>query len=247
MIFRSVMQMLPALLFVATLLPFTAAHAGVVIAGTRVVYPAQEKEVTVSLQNAGQRPALVQLWIDDGDQDTPPELAKAPFVVTPPLLRMEGGDKQAMRIRFAGAAQPTDRESVFWLNMLEIPPSSDGSEEQLELAFRSRIKLFYRPAGLPGDAESAHRQLRWSLQRGAQGISLHVDNPTAWHVSFADVGLRVGGVEAGEAGSGMVAPRSSQTFVIEGLSAVPPGTPSVAYRTITDLGAVQQAVAPLPE
>ncbi|MEN5424992.1 fimbria/pilus periplasmic chaperone [Stenotrophomonas pennii] len=243
----AVMRILPALVFLATLLPVTPAHAGVVIAGTRVVYPAQEKEVTVSLQNAGQRPALVQLWIDDGDQDTPPELAKAPFVVTPPLLRMEGGDKQAMRIRFAGPAQPTDRESVFWLNMLEIPPSSDSSEERLELAFRSRIKLFYRPAGLPGDAETAHRQLRWSLQRGAQGVSLQVDNPTPWHVSFADVGLRVGGVEAGQAGSGMVAPRSSRTFVLEGLSAVPSGKRSIAYSTITDLGAVQEAVVPLPE
>lgn len=243
----AVMRMLPALVFLAALLPVTPGHAGVVIAGTRVVYPAQEKEVTVALQNAGQRPALVQLWIDDGDQDTPPELAKAPFVVTPPLLRMEGGDKQAMRIRFAGPAQPTDRESVFWLNMLEIPPSSDSTEERLELAFRSRIKLFYRPAGLPGDAETAHRQLRWSLQRGAQGVSLQVDNPTPWHVSFADVGLRVGGVEAGQAGSGMVAPRSSQTFVFEGLSAVPSGKRSIAYSTITDLGAVQEAVVPLPE
>lgn len=241
----AVMRMLPALVFLAALLPVTPAHAGVVIAGTRVVYPAQEKEVTVSLDNAAQRPALVQLWIDDGDQDTPPELAKAPFVVTPPLLRIDGGEKQALRIRFTGPAQPADRESVFWLNMLEIPPSSDSTEERLELAFRTRIKLFYRPAGLPGDAATAHRQLQWSVLQGAQEVTLRVHNPTPWHVSFAEIGLQSGSVQAGHAGSGMVAPRSSQTFRLEGLTAVPVGELGVAYSTISDEGAVQPAVVPV--
>ena len=240
----AVIRMLPALVFLAALLPVTPAHAGVVIAGTRVVYPAQEKEVTLGLNNEAQRPALVQLWIDDGDQDTPPEEAKAPFVMTPPLLRMDAGTRQAVRIRFTGPSQPGDRESLYWLNVLEIPPSS-AEEDRLDLAFRSRIKLFYRPAGLPGEADSAHRQLRWSLQQRAGGLAVQVDNPTPWHVSFAAISLTVDGKVSADTGSGMVAPRATQVFPLDGLATRPPGAIGIEYSTITDVGAVQSASASL--
>lgn len=240
----AVIRMLPALVFLAALLPVTPAHAGVVIAGTRVVYPAQEKEVSLGLNNEAQRPSLVQLWIDDGDQDTPPEEAKAPFVVTPPLLRMDAGARQAVRIRFTGPAQPGDRESLYWVNVLEIPPSS-AEEDRLDLAFRSRIKLFYRPAGLPGEADSAHRQLRWSLQQRAGGLAVQVDNPTPWHVSFAAISLTVDGKVSADTGSGMVAPRAAQAFPLDGLATRPPGAIGIEYSTITDVGAVQPASASL--
>src|SRR3546814_9447820 len=43
------------------------ANASVVIAGTRVVFPAANGEVTVRLNNNGEQPALVEAWIDNGD------------------------------------------------------------------------------------------------------------------------------------------------------------------------------------
>ncbi len=239
-----VMRSLSALALAAVLLCPQAAEAGVVIAGTRLVYPAQEREVTLGLNNEAQRPSLVQLWIDDGNQDTPPEEAKAPFVMTPPLLRMDAGARQAVRIRFTGPAQPGDRESLYWVNVLEIPPSS-AAEGKLDLAFRSRIKLFYRPAGLSGEADTAHRQLRWSLQQRAGGLAVQVDNPTPWHVSFAAISLTVDGKVSADAGGGMVAPRATQVFPLDGLATRPQGVIGIEYSTITDVGAVQPASASL--
>ncbi|MCS4230544.1 chaperone protein EcpD [Stenotrophomonas maltophilia] len=239
-----VKRSLSAVGLAAVLLCPLAAEAGVVIAGTRLVFPAQESEVTLGLNNDAQRPALVQVWIDDGDQDTPPEEAKAPFVMTPPLLRMDAGTQQAVRIRFTGPAQRVDRESLYWVNVLDIPPSS-GEQDKLELAFRSRIKLFYRPAGLPGEADGAHRQLRWSLQQRADGLAVQVDNPTPWHVSFAAISLTVDGKVLADTGSGMVAPRATQVFPLDGLAARPKGVISIEYSTITDVGGVQPASAAL--
>ena len=43
------------------------AHAGVIIYGTRVIFPAEQQEVVVRLENKGDRPALVQTWLDTGD------------------------------------------------------------------------------------------------------------------------------------------------------------------------------------
>lgn len=48
------------------------AMSSVVITGTRVVYPAEKKEVTVKINNEGANPVLVQSWIDQGDLSSAP-------------------------------------------------------------------------------------------------------------------------------------------------------------------------------
>ena len=48
-------------------------QAGVVINGTRVIYPGDEKEITVQVSNNGQRPVLVQSWLDTGDSEATPD------------------------------------------------------------------------------------------------------------------------------------------------------------------------------
>lgn len=42
----------------------STANAGVVIYGTRIIYPAEKNEVLVQLMNQGGRSSLVQSWID---------------------------------------------------------------------------------------------------------------------------------------------------------------------------------------
>lgn len=160
--------------------------AGVVVNGTRVIYPAQAREVTVQLDNVGDAPSLVQAWVDAGDQTQTAENSDAPFMLTPPISRVESGRSQALRLVFTGADLPADRESVFWLNVLDVPPSPQaGGEGQnyLQVAFRSRIKLFYRPKGLLGAANDAPQALRWQYRDG----QLRVSNATAYHVTLAEV------------------------------------------------------------
>lgn len=70
------------------LLVITAAFpacGSVVISGTRVIYPATEREVTVKMENKGSSPVLIQSWVDNGDQNSTPDTAKAPFLLTPRL------------------------------------------------------------------------------------------------------------------------------------------------------------------
>ena len=55
----------------------SAAHAGVVIDGTRHIYPQQRREITLRLTNDDQRaPRLVQVWLDQGD---PAQDPRVPF------------------------------------------------------------------------------------------------------------------------------------------------------------------------
>ena len=112
----------------ASLLGLPLAHAGVVIGGTRVVYDARAPEVTLKLDNRNQHPSLVQVWIDAGDSGIAPDDAEVPFVVMPPVFRMEPGRSQMVRIRQLDPALPADRESLFWINELEVAPKPDAQQ-----------------------------------------------------------------------------------------------------------------------
>lgn len=98
-----------------------AASASVVITGTRVIYPSDAREVSVKLANKGKKPVLIQSWIDDGDVKAKPETIHVPFILTPPINRVEPDKSQTLRISYTGKLLPTDRETVYWLNVLEIP------------------------------------------------------------------------------------------------------------------------------
>ncbi|MCK7348495.1 fimbrial biogenesis chaperone [Enterobacter kobei] len=157
---------------------FTAANAGVVIGGTRVIYDGNKKEATLSVNNPDNTPYLIQSWIEtlNGGAE------KAPFVITPPLYRLDHGQQNVERIIMAGAL-PQDKESLYWLNIKSIP-SAPRKDNTLQIAIKTRIKLIYRPAALKGTApEEIADKLTWSVA----GNQLQVTNPTNYVMNFNEV------------------------------------------------------------
>lgn len=74
------------------------ASADIVISGTRIIYPQSSKDVTVKMENRGNNPLLVQSWLDDGRDTVNPQELKLPFVVTPPVSRIDPSKGQTVRI-----------------------------------------------------------------------------------------------------------------------------------------------------
>ncbi|MDF3838545.1 fimbria/pilus periplasmic chaperone [Cupriavidus basilensis] len=224
------------------LCPFPALSS-VVIAGTRVIYDARESEAVMKLSNEGKAPALVQAWIDDGDAKAAPAEIAVPFTVTPPVSRIDPSKGQTLRILHTGEPLPPDRESVFWLNVVEIPPKPTGDEAEvnrLQFAFRSRIKLFYRPAGLKGSAGEAPAQIAWRLVKAGDHQALEARNPTAYHASFSRLEVTGGGKTARFEDGGMVGPGETKVFPLSG--EVGTGTPSrMRYQAINDYGGPMDA------
>lgn len=217
------------------------AHASVVITGTRVIFNAAQGETTVRLTNDNSRPALVEAWIDDGDVNSTPDSAHTPFLITPPLFRMDPNKDQSLRILFVPGAKPlsTDRESVFWLNVLEIPPKPGASEQAgknyLQFAIRSRIKLFYRPVKLPGDVLTAPGKLTFKAVAG-QGAALAIHNPTPYYITITNLSLGANRKPI-EGTDGMIAPFGDLRMPLKGVARAPAtGTP-IAFTTINDYGA----------
>ena len=221
----------------------SAAHAGVVISSTRAIYPSQEREITVKLTNDDKElPRLVQAWIDDGDADKPAEEQDVPFTLTPPIFRMEPSKGQALRIvHINDKSLPTDKETLFWLNVLEIPPkpaedASKKPQNSLQFAFRTRIKLFYRPKDLKGEVADAPAQLRWKLITEGGERMLEVANPSAYIVSFDKVALMVDGKEIESPAPQLVAPGKTERYPLKELTKIPNAKAEVHFTSIDDYG-----------
>ena len=205
------------------------ATASISLSATRVVFDGAHKEANVIVRNGNQE-VLVQSWVDSGDSAKAP----APFAVTPPLARVMPKQEQLLRILYEGQGLPTDRESVVWLNVQEIPQASTKANT-LQLAVRQRIKIFFRPADLPGNALLAPEQLVWQLTQRGGHAQLTVNNPSLFHVSMADIELKRGKQTVLSVDSTMIAPRANRTFS-SALSQVE-GPLTLTFKSINDYGA----------
>ena len=228
----------------ATVLSFagivSSAHAATQVIGTRVIYPAAEQEVTVRVINSGNGPRLVQAWVDSGSESETAETSKAPFLINPPLSRIDAGKGQAFRVMFTGANLPQDRESVFWLNLVEIPPKPDTkTDNYMQFAVRTRIKLFYRPQTLAGDPTTSTTLITWQMTRKDGKPALICTNGTAYNVSMGDVRLKGAQDRNSVAGGGMCPARGRETFPVEG-----PDSGVVVYTAIDDYGAMVSHESP---
>lgn len=179
----------------------TQAQAGVVVGGTRLIYDGAKKESALSISNPDAVPYLIQSWVDAQDGDS----AKAPFIITPPLFRLDGGQNNLLRVVRAGGNLPSDKESLYWLNVKAIP-SVEKKNNTLQIAIKTRIKLIYRPQGLAGNPEESVGKLTWRRN----GNSLQVSNPSPYYLTFFNLKLNGSAIT----GSTMVAPLASASFPV---------------------------------
>lgn len=196
------------------------AAGGIALGATRVVYPQGASQTSLPISNSSPTQRfLINSWIEDanGKKDNT-------FVVTPPLFVSEAKTENTLRIIYAGAALPTDRESLFYLNVKAIP-SLDKNETAgkniLQLAILSRIKLFVRPDNLPLDPTDAPQKLTFSHV----GTQVQLSNPTPYYITL--VNIRSAGHKAQNI---MVAPLAAATLDASG--------GQITFQSINDYGAL---------
>ncbi|TNH44908.1 fimbrial biogenesis chaperone [Photorhabdus luminescens] len=228
-------------LFLTILLGITtlSAHANIVINTTRVIYPANNKEVSVQLLNAGDQPSLVQSWIDDGDPNSTPETAKVPFLLTPPVVKIEGNNGQQLRIKYINSNLPADRESLFYLNVLDIPPVAEniGDKNIMQIAIRTRIKFFYRPDKL----SISPKQIQQHIALKREGNQLKLENSSPYFMNV--VGLKSADTQPNLLNEGtIIKPFSSHSFSTN--EKVKAGD-KLTLAIVDDFGAINKLTLPL--
>ncbi|WP_017694496.1 fimbrial chaperone [Enterobacter hormaechei] len=226
-----------AVLLATAVLATSNASADIVISGTRIIYPQSSKDVVVNLDNHGTKPLLVQTWLDDGRDGVNPEELKLPFIITPPVSRIDPKKGQSVRITYTGTPLPQDRESLFWFNVLEIPPKSKAADKenlnQLQLAFRTRIKFFYRPDGLKGSAGEAAEHLTWTQKKEGNAVKLVAHNNSPYNVSVSAVTIKAS-QKTYDVDHKAVPPFSDTTMMVKGLASAVNG--KVEFDSINDYG-----------
>lgn len=207
------------------------ARADLSVDGTRFVYPAQEKAITLRVGNPGSAPILVQIWLDQGEAQDDLARLRVPFTPIPPLFRLDPGERKAVQLRYTGEPLPQDRESQFWINFMDVPAAGDR-RDGLKLQIGLSMKLLFRPKGLAGDPRKAPGELRWTYDAAASALA--AENPTPYSVTLRTLRVR-GARDAGLEGV-TVPPYGAARLSWPGPLPRAAGELTLEYEAVDDLG-----------
>ncbi|HGN9371247.1 TPA: molecular chaperone [Citrobacter pasteurii] len=211
-----------------------SSQASIVLGGTRIIYSSDQKEVQIPLKNKDEHTRyLVQSWVSNIDD------SKAPFVITPPVYKMNENRQTLLHVIFTGDKNSLarDRETLFLANIKSVAamPEELKNKNTLQFAMKTRLKLFWRPESLDvTSALTAWEKLRFRKE----GSRLIAKNPTPFYISLGtlSVGGKIVRAETTKnepnALSMMVAPFSEQQFRLPS-----GGGSTVEWSAINDYGA----------
>ncbi len=154
--------------------------AAFVLNGTRFIYEEGKKNISFEVSNQSTENYGGQVWIDNTNQGD----IQVYMIPAPPFFKIAAKEKQIVRIMKTDSALPTDRESLFWLNVQEIPPKPKNIEGgALAVAINTKVKLIYRPKSLMKERKDAEK----SLQIVRRGGDTYLNNPTPYYFAVTEI------------------------------------------------------------
>ncbi|WP_205955912.1 molecular chaperone [Pantoea stewartii] len=188
----------------------------------RLLFSQMDKEKRLLIvNNERQGPVLLQSWIDNGSAENIEKEKNYPFVVIPAVARMAPGKIINLRIMPTPKLHdlPVDRESVFWINLFEIPgikkSQEAGNASRMEVGLNTQIKIIYRPFKGGMDINRTGEAIK--IRLAESGRSLELDNPTPYYVTPVSVKVKSSSAEQSvKLGmSRMIAPFAHKNFLLK--------------------------------
>ncbi|HGN9136508.1 TPA: molecular chaperone, partial [Providencia stuartii] len=175
------------LLFSLTSISAYSASNGVGLNATRIIYNQGESSTSIGARNNTDINYLARFLVTKNVDGTKSD---TPFMVTPPLIKVDSGKSQEVKIHIKPNNLPTDRESVFYFSATMIPATNGPiNGTMLNIGYNNVIKLFYRPKNLSISQKEASEKL--SIESTSTGIK--VINNSPYFISFSK--LSVNGVK----------------------------------------------------
>lgn len=169
----------------------TKNYAGLVPSATRVIYQQEDPNQVLLLANSNAYPIIAQIWTDQGERD--PESTHTPFVITPAVFKMQAQEIKSIKIIYNLDQLDADRESVFWLNLYEVPmvERSKLQEDHLNLAMNTQMKIFFRPKSLKEiSIDQRSKKLTFQLIAQENKQQLSIENHSAFHITMLNIKLK---------------------------------------------------------
>ncbi|ELG03280.1 fimbrial biogenesis chaperone [Escherichia coli] len=150
---------------------------------SRLIFEGDKKSITYRINNTGKLTWLVQGWIEDLK-----EVKTKDFTVVPTVFRVEPNSQFTARV-VKNSNLPEDRETLFWVVSNSLPGGDKEERKELKegtiqaklsLAYRYKVPMYYRPAGLKNIAQRPD-MLEWRSDKNGK---ISVYNPTKYSVQI---------------------------------------------------------------
>jgi len=188
--FKKATQMKKLIAVLFLLIPFSAL-ATIQINTTRVIFDESENEQTVEVNNIGKKTALVQVWLSQDDAND--KIQDTGFIITQPMFKVKPDKSKIVRIIGTDAIKnlyPKDRETMLWINFLDIPPTNEKGTNSLSIAVHTKMKFFYMPDNIDVTRSEAAEKLSWKIDRNGKDNYLIVKNNSPIYVNLGKLALK---------------------------------------------------------
>ncbi|MFV3328432.1 molecular chaperone [Pseudomonas sp. NY15372] len=185
------------------------AYAALTIHTTRIVFDSAQRNASVIIGNPSNRVYAAQAWVNTGADDA---TTAVPLIASPSLFRLNAGSERVVQLAKLPNDLPNDRESLFFFNLQEVPEALAAEQNSLNIALRTRIKVFYRPSQLSSTPEQTLNDLRFSVKTINGQAHLHIVNPTPFHYTFSRLELSAADQKHTVSDADMLAPMSEESY-----------------------------------
>ncbi|PSV74400.1 fimbrial chaperone protein, partial [Photobacterium leiognathi] len=144
------------------------------------IYNENDKNISITISNESKETYGGQVWVDNINESD----NSVSFIAIPSFFKVDGNDNQIIRIMKTSEALPKDRESIFWLNVQEIPPKSkDKKSNIIVVAINTKVKLIYRPDNLSIKRLNAEKRIKLINDNG----NYYLENPTPYYFAITKI------------------------------------------------------------
>ena len=142
----------------------TSSQAAFVLNSTRYIFDEKRDNISLQITNESSQEYGGQIWIDNQSQDD----KKVYFVPTPTFFKVAEKHKQVLRILKINKTLPENQESLFWINVQEIPKAPKDGVNALSIALHTQVKMIYRPDKLKEKRQNAEKNIKLINDGGMQ-------------------------------------------------------------------------------
>lgn len=200
------------------------------LSATRLIYQRGGKGVDITVYNKQSFPILAQSKVYRENRED-----LAPFIVSPPLVRINQGGQTRMRLVMSRdeKALVDDREELYWLCVTGIPPKGgewwldkheiNSARININVLVNSCIKVFVRPVSLTSSAHEYGWKLKFKKLKGG----VEIINTTPYYINFSY--LKIGQSNVDDVS--YIGPNS--TLQIKNIASL---NDNVSWRLVNELG-----------
>lgn len=135
----------------------------------------------IEINNKTDNDYFIQSWITHYDKENSNEI---PFMVTPPLFKIEKDESFSLKIFKIDKIKEEDREALYRINIKRIPIllNSDSNKNMLHVSVNSVYNLIYRPVSIEKDAKDAYKKIEFLKNKNNEFI---INNPTPYFITLS--------------------------------------------------------------